>query len=50
MLGKLGWLTYDHMIARLLYASGTLLILLALVWGVFLVWRQSRLLLAGRTQ
>jgi len=48
MLGKLGWLTYDHMIARLLYASGTLLILIALVWGVFLVWRQSRLLLAGR--
>jgi hypothetical protein len=48
MLGKLGWLTYDHMIARLFYACGALLLLLALAWGGFVLWRQSRLLLAGR--
>lgn len=49
MLGTLGWLRHDHMIAGLLYASGALLIFLALVWGGFLVWRQSRLLRAVRT-
>ena len=49
MLGKLGWLTYDHMIAQLLYACGAILMILALTWGGILVWRQTRLL-SGRTQ
>ncbi|RII27839.1 MAG: zinc ribbon domain-containing protein [Geobacter sp.] len=50
MLGKLGWLTYDHLIARLFYAFGALLILFALMWGGILVWRQLQLLIAERTQ
>jgi hypothetical protein len=43
MLSKLGWLQHDHLIAGLLYALGTLLIVLALLWGGFLVWRQLRM-------
>ncbi len=49
MLGKLGWLAHDHLIARLFYGSGILLMLISLAWGGLLVWRQLRLLLAGRT-
>jgi hypothetical protein len=47
MLGKLGWLQHDHLIAGMLYACGTLLIILALSWGGFLLWRQMRLRNAG---
>jgi hypothetical protein len=49
MLGKLGWLSYDHLIARLLYFCGALLILLALIWGGFLVWRQMQRLFFERS-
>lgn len=48
MLGTLGWLRHDHLIAGLLYACGALLMLLVLAWGGLLVWQQSRLLRAGR--
>lgn len=43
MLGKLGWLAYDHHIARLFYGCGALLMLLALAWGGFILWRQLQL-------
>ena len=49
MLGKLGWLKYDHLIAQMFYASGALLMLIALAWGGLLVWRQMRLLRTGRS-
>jgi hypothetical protein len=47
LLGRLGWLTYDHRIAGFIYACGSLVILLALVWGTVIVWRQLRLLSAA---
>jgi hypothetical protein len=40
MLGKLGWLGYDHVIARLFYLCGSALILAAVAWGAFLLRRQ----------
>ena len=47
LLGKLGWLQYDHSIAKLFYGCGTVLMLLALAWGGYLLWRQSRPVTAG---
>ncbi|UFS71855.1 hypothetical protein LPW11_06585 [Geomonas sp. RF6] len=43
MLGKLGWLQYDHLIGRIFYGCGTILILLSLAWGALLLWRQVQL-------
>lgn len=40
MLGKLGWLQYDHAIARFLYGFGTALMVLSLAWGGYILWRQ----------
>jgi len=42
MLGKLGWLSYDHVIGKVFYGCGTILMLLALAWGAALLWRQWR--------
>lgn len=42
MLGKMGWLAYDHQIARLLYAAGAILIVVAVAWGGLLLWQQLR--------
>jgi len=42
MLGKLGWLPYDHLIARLMYGGGCILMIGSLAWGGFVLWRQSR--------
>jgi hypothetical protein len=42
MLGKLGWLQYDHAIARFLYGFGTALMVLSLAWGGYILWRQWR--------
>lgn len=40
LLGKLGWLEYDHTIAHLSYKFGTLLMLTAFVWGGWQLYRQ----------
>ncbi len=42
MLGKLGWLPYDHAIARVFSVIGVTLMLLALVWGGYILYRQAR--------
>jgi hypothetical protein len=43
MLGKLGWLAYDHVVARVFYVCGSALIVAAAGWGALLLWRQWRL-------
>lgn len=40
MLGKLGWLAYDHFIARFFYLCGSALIVAGLAWGALLLRRQ----------
>ena len=42
LLTMLGWLQYDHSLAKLAYGIGTVLILLALLWGAMLLTRQYR--------
>ena len=42
LLTMLGWLQYDHGLAKLSYGIGTVLMLLALVWGAILLHRQYR--------
>lgn len=40
ILTRLGWLQHDHLIARISFAFGTILMLLALVWGGYVLRRQ----------
>lgn len=40
ILGELGWLAYDRALARAAWGIGAALIVLALVWGGFLLVRQ----------
>jgi hypothetical protein len=42
LLSMLGWLQYDHWLAKLAYGMGTVLMLLALFWGGMLLLRQYR--------
>ena len=42
LLTMLGWLEYDHGLAKLSYGIGTGLMVLALVWGAMLLCRQYR--------
>jgi hypothetical protein len=42
ILRDLGWLRFDHAIARLAHGVGAMLILLALVWGGYILYRQFR--------
>ncbi len=42
ILTKLGWLQYDHLIARLSFGIGVVLMLLSLTWGGFLLWKQYK--------
>ncbi|MEP7152679.1 MAG: zinc ribbon domain-containing protein, partial [Nitrospira sp.] len=42
LLTMLGWLQYDHSLAKLSYGIGTVLMLLALAWGALLLHRQYR--------
>ncbi|MBP8103381.1 MAG: hypothetical protein KAY79_04050 [Nitrospira sp.] len=42
LLTMLGWLQYDHGLAKLSYGIGTVLMLLALAWGAILLHRQYR--------
>ena len=43
MLGRLGWMQYDHGIARLFWSVGALVMIACLAWGAWIVWRQWRL-------
>ena len=42
LLSMLGWLQYDHRLAKLAYGIGTVVMLLALLWGGILLLRQCR--------
>ena len=42
LLTLLGWLQYDHVLAKLAYGIGTVLMLLSLLWGALLLRRQYR--------
>jgi hypothetical protein len=42
ILTRLGWLQHDHLIARISFTIGTILMLLSLVWGGFILWRQFK--------
>jgi hypothetical protein len=42
LLSMLGWLPHDHRLAQLSYGIGTVLMLLALLWGAMLLLRQYR--------
>jgi hypothetical protein len=44
ILGRLGMLSYDHSLAKLAHYSGCALILLALAWGLYLVFSQWKAL------
>jgi len=40
ILGRLGWLQYDHLLATISFTLGIVLMLLALAWGGYtLYWR-----------
>ena len=40
LLGRLGWLRYDHLLARLSHNAGGIIILTALIWGGYILYRQ----------
>jgi hypothetical protein len=42
MLGQLGWLPYDHAIARIFWLAGVLLMLASLAWGGWILWKQNQ--------
>jgi hypothetical protein len=44
LLGRTGQLAHDHFIARCFWSFGVLLMLAALAWGGYVVWRQFRTL------
>jgi len=41
LLSRLGWLKYDHSIARMAWGLGAGLLLAGLVWAGYVLWRQS---------
>jgi hypothetical protein len=42
ILRTLGWLKHDHLLAKLAYATGLALMILALAWGGYLLYRQFK--------
>ena len=42
ILGTLGWMEYDHAIAVASYRFGTLLMILALIWGGYILYQQFK--------
>ncbi len=42
ILGTLGWLEYDHTIAVASYRFGTLLMILAFIWGGYILYQQFK--------
>jgi len=42
ILSRLGWLQYDHLIARISFGIGAALMLLAFVWGGYILLRQYK--------
>lgn len=48
LLTKLGWLSYDHLLARGSYRVGTIVMAIALLWGGILLIKQYRHLDLGK--
>lgn len=44
ILTKLGWLRYDHLIARISFGIGIAFMLLAFAWGGYTLWRQYKVM------
>ncbi len=44
ILSSLGWLQYDHLIARISFTIGVIFMLLSFAWGGFILWRQFKYL------
>ena len=42
ILRTLGWLKHDHLLAKLAYSTGLVLMILALAWGGYLLYRQFK--------
>ena len=42
ILRALGWLKHDHFLAKLAYTAGLVLMILALAWGGYLLYRQFK--------
>ena len=42
ILRTLGWLKHDHLLAKLAYGAGLALMILALAWGGYLLYRQFK--------
>ncbi|KAA0888266.1 zinc ribbon domain-containing protein [Oryzomonas rubra] len=49
ILTRLGWMRYDHLIARLSFGCGVVLMLAALLWGGWVLYRQKRTGIPGRS-
>jgi hypothetical protein len=43
LLGKLGWLQHDHLIAKVFWGMGALVMVAALAWGGYVLYQQWRL-------
>ena len=50
LLGQLGWLSFDHTLANLVHYAGSALIILALLWGLYLLLSQYFQLTTDRGQ
>jgi hypothetical protein len=42
LLTKLGWMQHDHLIARVTFGIGVAFMLLALIWGAYILWQQYK--------
>jgi len=42
ILTRLGWLPYDHLIARISFGIGVVFMLFSFLWGGYILWRQYR--------
>lgn len=48
LLGRLDWMRDDHAIARMSWETGAVVMVGALAWGGYVVWRQGRDPIRGR--
>ncbi len=46
ILGMLGWIRYDHLLARFCFALGIIIMLLSLCWGGYILYRQKESLIS----
>ncbi len=40
VLGRMGMLQYDHTLARIAFTTGSVLMLAAMVWGCYILWKE----------